>query len=70
MELVTRWHAIRTDFENQLFALTNDPKIKHGQSGKHKVEYFQGHCSEEGGKNYLNIDPSKETLLRVLELYK
>ena len=70
MELITRWHAIRVDFENKLFQLTNDEKIKNGQAGQHKTEYFRGHCTDEGGSNYLNIDASKETLLKVVELYK
>jgi hypothetical protein len=70
MELVTRWHAIRSDFESKLFSLTNDPLIQKGRSGKHKFDYFQGHCIEEGGENYLEIRASNTSLLRVAELYQ
>ena len=56
--------------ESKLFDLTKDPLIKEGRSGNHKVEYFQGHCSGEGGKNYLNLNASKESLRRVAELYQ
>ena len=60
MELVTRWHEIRADFENKLFELTNDVSIKKGQAGEHKVEYFRGHCMGEGGSEYLNFEPVAE----------
>ena len=70
MELVTQWHALRSDFEDKLFDLTNDPLIKEGRSGNHKLEYFGGHCSGEGGKNYLNFNASTESLRRVSELYE
>jgi hypothetical protein len=70
MDLVTRWHEIRTDFENKLFSLTNDRGIQMGRSGNHSINYFQGHCVEEGGENYLQIQASRESLLRVVELYK
>jgi hypothetical protein len=49
MELVTKWHALQSDFEEKLYSLTQDERIRDGQSGSHKVEYFKGHyCAGEG----------------------
>eukprot|EP00978_Attheya_sp_CCMP212_P002529 scaffold5140_cov53-Attheya_sp.AAC.3 len=48
MELVTQWHALRSDFEEKLYSLVQAERIRDGQSGSHKVEYFKSHCAGEG----------------------
>ena len=69
MELVSRWHAIRSDFEAKFYDLTQDELIRVGQSGNHKVEYFQGHCTGEGGASYQHIQAKPESFQQVTSIY-
>lgn len=69
MEVVTRWHEIRSDFESKLFTLTNDPRLTEAASHDYKKDIFQGHCAGEGGKNYTQIDASDDSFARVPEIY-
>lgn len=69
LELVKQWHAIRTDFENQMYTLTKDEYIKNGTIGKYKQDIFGGHCDGDGNSNYLLIAANDKTLKRVHELY-
>ena len=70
MELVTRWHRIRSDFEQKLFAITNDDLLLKGSAGDHKVDIFHGHCQGEGGENYLSINAEQESFRLVPNLYQ
>jgi len=70
MELTSRWHALRSDLENQLYNLTKDETILEGRNANYKLEYFKGHCRDEGGKNYLNFKASDESMKRIADLYK
>ena len=70
MEVVSKWHQLRTDFETKLFALTSDQRLLKGASQTYMVEVFQGHCGGEGGKNYTQIDASDETFAMVPKLYE
>jgi hypothetical protein len=69
MELVTRWHEIRSDFEDKFYSLTQDELIRAGQSGSHKLEYFKGHCTGEGGSSYQHVQAKPESFQKVMELY-
>ena len=70
MEIVTKWHDYRTDFEKKLYALTKDERILQAPAkNDYKKEIFQGHCAGEGGENYSQIDASPETLAKVPLLY-
>ena len=69
MDLVRKWHDIRTDLENQMFALTHDETIAQGRNGTYKTDVFQGHCSDDGSKYYLGISGKPETFQRMRELY-
>jgi hypothetical protein len=70
MELQTVWHDYRTDLENKLLALSNDQSILDGRSGTYKTNVFQGHCTANGGDNYLIIAGNAETRKRISELYQ
>ena len=70
LELVGKWHEIRSDFEDQLFALTNDETITNvGRSGEYKADIFKGHCRDDGNDGYLMLAGKNETYKRVLEIY-
>lgn len=69
MELARKWHDLRTDFENQLFELTNDATIKNGVNGTYMPGVFRGHCDGDGNDYYKLIGGTQETLQRVQELY-
>lgn len=69
MELISKWHEIRADFEQQFYTLTKDETILPGSAGSHKVNYFKGHCSGEGGTNYRNINATVESFKQVPKLY-
>ena len=69
MELVTKWHDIRADFEDKFYEIAKDDKISVGRAGTHKVDYFHGHCNGEGGKNYRIIQASHESFQKVANLY-
>lgn len=68
MELQTIWHSYRTDLERQLHKLTADDSIL--ATGDYKTDVFQGHCTADGGSNYVPIQGKPESLLRLSELYK
>lgn len=70
MEVVTKWHSLRTDFEARLFRLTSDQRLLKAASHSYMVEVFQGHCAGEGGKNYTPIDATDETFAMVPKLYE
>lgn len=70
MELVTKWHELRSDFETKLFALTNDQRIKAASQSSYKMEIFHGHCGGEGGGNYSQIDASEKSFARVSQMYE
>jgi hypothetical protein len=70
MEMLTEWHTIRTDLEYQLYQLTGDTTIHHGQIGTYKPNVFQGHCTENSGSGYIQISATKETIQRIPELYQ
>lgn len=71
MEMVTKWHEIRLDFETKLFALTKDDRIMEAATkSDYKVEIFRGHCAGEGGSNYSQIDASQATFAEVPKMYQ
>jgi len=71
LELVGKWHEIRSDLEDQLYALTNDETIKNvGRSRLYKTEIFHGHCREDGNDVYLLLAGKNETYQRNLEIYE
>ena len=70
MEVVTKWHSLRTDFEAKLFRLTSDQRLLKAASHTYMVEVFQGHCAGEGGKNYTPIDATDDTFAMVPKLYE
>ena len=70
MELIGYWHETRADFERQLYALTNDSLILKGSSGEYEKQWFKGHCQGDGGRNYLAIEATTESLRNVARLYK
>jgi hypothetical protein len=71
LELVKKWHTLRSDFEDQLYALTKDTTIKQiGRSGKYKSDIFDGHCNADGNDGYVVLAGKNETFARVHELYE
>jgi len=68
--LVNRWHDLRKDFEDQLYALTKDESIKNGTAGSYRSDVFNGHCKGDGNDHYLLLSASDETFRRVHELYE
>jgi len=70
MDVVTKWHAYRTDLENKLYALTHDERIRQAASADYKKDVFMGHCSGEGTENYHQIDASPSSFARLAEVYK
>ena len=69
MMLLNKWHALRSDLEEQLFKLTGDSSIRDGSMGNYKNDTFLGHCSEDGYKGYINLSGKKESYARIPELY-
>lgn len=61
LALITKWHEVRLDLEEKLFAVTQDNSIKSGMTGRHRVEIFHGHCAGEGGANYTRIQGKPTT---------
>lgn len=70
MELISKWHQVRADLESKLFNLTGDDFVQKGREGEYKPEYFHGHCRADGGKHYLPLNGTKETFLKIPELYQ
>jgi hypothetical protein len=70
MELVKRWHEIRLDLENSMYAATQDKTILRGILGKYKKDIFRGHCSGEGGSNYTRIQGQPETFQNMQAIYR
>lgn len=70
-ELLKRWHDLRSDFENQLYGLTNDETIlSQGVTfGDYKPEIFNGHCKGDGNDEYILLSGKSESYRRVAELY-
>jgi len=69
MELIQKWHETRLDFEDKLFAMTEDKMILKGRDGDYKKDIFKGHCTGEGGENYQPIQASDNTWRQVMEIY-
>jgi hypothetical protein len=69
MEVITKWHWLRADFESKLFALTSDDRLREASSQTYKPDIFQGHCAGEGGDNYSEINATDATLAMVPKLY-
>jgi hypothetical protein len=69
MELVTKWHETRADFESSFYDLTKDETILKSSSGKHKPEVFKGHCEGEGGANYVTIQANTESFKQIAKMY-
>lgn len=69
MELMTIWHNVRTDLETKLLNLTGDKTIRKGRVGKYKKDVFQGHCTGNGGENYLALTGKTATFRRISNLY-
>lgn len=70
MDLVRKWHDIRTDLENQMYAVTNDETIAAGRNGTYKPNIFQGHCNGDGSQHYLGLAGTRETFQRMKQLYE
>ena len=68
-QLIEKWHATRTEFEEELYTLTQDESIKALRAGDYKSGLFHGHCSGEGAGNYTALELKRETLLAVQKLY-
>ena len=67
MEVVRKWHEMRTDLEQKIAELSGDDKVLEGQSGSYKKDVFMGHCSENGQNGYLPIAASKEVMMEVAQ---
>jgi hypothetical protein len=60
---------MRTDFEEKFYKLTKDELIRGGQNGTHRIDYFNGHCTGEGGSSYQHIHARQESFQKVAALY-
>jgi len=69
MEIVTKWHELRSDFEKKFYALTNDERILKAAQCNYKTQLFNGHCAGEGGGNYSQIDASEESFSKIPQMY-
>jgi hypothetical protein len=69
MEVVTKWHELRADFELKLFSISFDDRLLQASSQAYKKNIFKGHCGGEGGKNYTQIDASDKTFAMVPKMY-
>jgi hypothetical protein len=70
MEVVQKWHWLRSDFETKLYQLTLDERLQKGSSHTYKQDIFKGHCAGESGTNYSQIDASAATFAMVPKLYE
>jgi hypothetical protein len=71
LRLVKQWHSLRTDFEQQLYALlTKDEGILESSQGSYRKEIFHGHCDEDGNSGYKLIGGKGATFGRIPELYE
>jgi len=68
MTLIGKWHKLRLDLEESLYALTQDESIFSGR-GNYKEQSFYGHCAGEGGANYTKIHGARSTFQRINEMY-
>jgi hypothetical protein len=64
-----KWHAVRTDLETYLIALTDDEEVQNGQVGSYKRDIFQGHCTGPGIQNYIGISGTPEARQQLDSLY-
>jgi len=55
MEVISKWHEMRTDLEEKLYRITGKSSVKDGQKGSYKNEIFMGHCEDDGQQGYLPI---------------
>mmetsp|Transcript_8915 Transcript_8915/g.14855 ORF Transcript_8915/g.14855 Transcript_8915/m.14855 type:complete len:546 (+) Transcript_8915:126-1763(+) len=69
MEVVSKWHELRADFELKLYSLSFDDRLLQAASQAYKKNVFRGHCGGEGGKNYTQIDASEKTFAMVPRMY-
>ena len=68
MQLIGKWHELRLDLEEAIFALTQDEAVFSAR-GYYKEDIFYGHCAGEGGTNYTRIQGLPETFKRIKDLY-
>ena len=70
LELQKVWHDHRADLEDQLRAL-GASTVDDSRAGSYKPHIFQGHCTANGGDNYLTIggDRREEALQLAASLY-
>lgn len=69
MQLVHRWHDLRSDFEDKLHALTGDNSILSSRNGTYMPDVFNGHCQGDGNDFYNLLAGKDESFERVHELY-
>ena len=69
MDLISKWHEVRADFESSFYDLTKDETILKSSSGRHKREWFKGHCDGEGGENYVTIQANRESFKQLAKMY-
>lgn len=69
LKMVRKWHEYRSDFERKLYNMTKDASILTGSKGNYKHDVFQGHCSGEGGRNYLQLQGTQRSFEQVAKLY-
>lgn len=70
MKVVKKWHDYRSDLERKLYNITKDESILSGTTGDYKQDVFQGHCTGEGGSNYLQIQGDQRTFENVPQIYQ
>jgi hypothetical protein len=69
LELLTAWHKVRADLETSLLMISGDKAVERGRKGSYKRPVFQGHCTGNGGENYLTLSGSTHIMKRIASLY-
>ncbi len=69
MEVVRRWHEMRSDLEWRVQKIMgNSTGLREGQGGKYMTNVFMGHCGSNGSDGYLPISFTKEMLIKVADV--
>ena len=62
-ELQRLWHALRTDFENELLTKTGDNSVKKLSQGEYKTDTFLGHCRNE--TDYISLLEFSDDVVQI-----
>lgn len=73
MEVVRKWHAMRSDLEVRVLDsmgknATTGGLLQEGQVGSYMTDVFMGHCSANGPEGYLPISLTKDMWVQMSDV--